>query len=70
LGEHDYYHIISTRALSAATDLVRRMSGGVFGDRTGRVRRHVLEDPAQPLDDVVIINFIVGIRDASSSLVY
>jgi hypothetical protein len=46
------------------------MSGGVFGDRTGRVRRHVLEDPAQPLDDVVIINFIVGIRDASSSLVY
>jgi hypothetical protein len=32
------------------------MSGGVLGDWTGRVRRHVLEDPAQPIDDVVIIN--------------
>jgi hypothetical protein len=29
------------------------MSGGVLEDRT---RRHVFEDPTQPLDDVVIIN--------------
>jgi hypothetical protein len=33
------------------------MSGGVLKDRAGRVRRHVLEDPALPLDDVVIIDF-------------
>jgi hypothetical protein len=34
------------------------MSGGVLGDWTGRVRQHVLENFAQPLDDVVIIDFI------------
>jgi hypothetical protein len=34
------------------------MSGRVLGDQTGCVRRHVFEDPAQPLDDVVIIDFI------------
>jgi hypothetical protein len=56
LGEHDYCHIISTRTLSAATDLVWRISGGILGDRIGRVRRHVLEDSAQPLDDVIIFN--------------
>jgi hypothetical protein len=32
------------------------MSCRVLGDRAGRVRRHVFEDPAQPLDDVAIID--------------
>jgi hypothetical protein len=32
------------------------MSCGVLRDQAGRVRRHVLEDLAQPLDDVVIID--------------
>jgi hypothetical protein len=36
------------------------MSGGVLEDRTRRVRQHVLEDPAQPIDDVVIINLTAG----------
>jgi hypothetical protein len=36
------------------------MSGGALGDRAGCVRRHVLEDPAQPVDDVVIINLAAG----------
>jgi hypothetical protein len=36
------------------------MSCGVLGDRAGRVRWHVLEDPAQPLDDVVIIDLTAG----------
>jgi hypothetical protein len=36
------------------------MSYEVLGDQAGRVRRHVLEDPAQSLDDVVIIDLTTG----------
>jgi hypothetical protein len=36
------------------------MSCRVLRDRAGHIRRHVLEDPAQPLDDVVIIDLTVG----------
>jgi hypothetical protein len=32
------------------------MSCGVLGDRARRVRQHVLENPAQSLNDVVIID--------------
>jgi hypothetical protein len=39
-----------------APDLVRWASGGVLRDWTRRVRRHVLEDSTQPVDDVVIID--------------
>jgi hypothetical protein len=60
LGECDYYYIISTLTLSTATDLVRWARGGVLRNWTGRVRRHVLKDPAQPVDDVVIVNLAVG----------
>jgi hypothetical protein len=36
------------------------MSCGILGDRAGRVRRHVFEDPAQSLDDVAIIDLTTG----------
>jgi hypothetical protein len=34
--------------------------GGVLGHRAQRVRRHVFEDPAQPINNDVIVNFITG----------
>jgi hypothetical protein len=36
------------------------MGGGVLGDRAGHVRGHVLEDPTQSLDDVVIVDLTTG----------
>jgi hypothetical protein len=41
---------------SLFTNLVRRMRCGVLGNWAGCVWRHILEDPAQPLDNIVIVD--------------
>jgi hypothetical protein len=46
--------------MGTATDLIWRARGGVLGHRARRVRRHVFEDSAQPINDVVIVDFITG----------
>jgi hypothetical protein len=46
--------------MDAATDLFLWARGGVLGHRARRVRRHVFEDPAQPIYDVVVVDFITG----------
>jgi hypothetical protein len=52
------------------THLVRRMRRVVLWDRARSVRRHVLEYLAYPLDNIVIVDFALGILDESSSPVY
>jgi hypothetical protein len=56
--------------MDTTTDLFWRARGGVLGHRARRVRRHVIEDPAQPIYDVVVDDFTTGIRDVSLSPVY
>jgi hypothetical protein len=55
--------------MDAATDLFWWARGGVLWHWARRVRRHIFEDSAQPINDVVV-DFITGIRDMSSSPVY
>jgi hypothetical protein len=43
-----------------ATDLVWWARGGVLRYRSRRVRRHILQDSAQPVDDVVVVHLISG----------
>jgi hypothetical protein len=50
--EHDYFKLISTRgAYVTTTDLVWRPSHGVLAHWAWCVRWHVLENPAQSLDN-------------------
>jgi hypothetical protein len=42
------------------TDLVWRMRCGVLGDWTRHVRRHVLEYLAQPLNNIIVVDFAAG----------
>jgi hypothetical protein len=46
--------------MGTTTDLIWRARGGVLGHRARRVRRHVFEDSAQPVNDVVVVDFITG----------
>jgi hypothetical protein len=46
--------------LSTSTDLIWRARGGVLGHGARRVRRHVLEDPTQSINDVIVVDFIPG----------
>jgi hypothetical protein len=50
--------------MGTAIDHIWRARGGVLRHRARRVRRHVFEDSAQPVDDVVVVH------DVSSSPVY
>jgi hypothetical protein len=52
------------------TDLVWRLSHGVFGDWARPIWWQVLDDLAQPLNDIIIIDFKAGFRDVSSLPVY
>jgi hypothetical protein len=46
--------------MGTATDLIEWTRGGVLEHRARCVRRHVFEDPAQPINDVVVVDFITG----------
>jgi hypothetical protein len=41
--------------MGTATDLIWRARGGVLRHGARRVRRHIFEDPPQPVDDVVVV---------------
>jgi hypothetical protein len=43
-----------------STDHVWWTHCGILGDWTRHVRRHVLEDLAQPLNDIIIIDLTIG----------
>jgi hypothetical protein len=51
-------HIGWYSTLGAATYLLRRARGGVLQYGARRVRRHVIEDPSQHVDNVVIVDFV------------
>jgi hypothetical protein len=46
--------------MDTATDLFWWARGGVLGHRARRVRRHIFEDSAQPINDVVVVDFTTG----------
>jgi hypothetical protein len=46
--------------MDAATDLFWWARGGVLWHWARRVRRHIFEDYAQPINDVVVDDFITG----------
>jgi hypothetical protein len=48
--------------MGTATDRIWWARGVVLGHRSRRVRRHVFEDPAHPINDVVVVDFITGHR--------
>jgi hypothetical protein len=52
--------ILMMEAEVMSTRLVRRMRHGVLRDQARSVWRHVLEYLAQPLDNIVIIDFATG----------
>jgi hypothetical protein len=51
---------MSTRHEGTATDLIWWARGGVLGHRARRVRWYIFEDPTQPINDVVVVDFITG----------
>jgi hypothetical protein len=54
--QRDYSHGMTTRLRGTATYLLWRAHGGVLRDWARRVRRHVLEDTRQPIDNVVVVD--------------
>jgi hypothetical protein len=44
--------------MGMATDLIWWARDRVLGHRARRVRWHVFEDSAQPVDDVIVVHFI------------
>jgi hypothetical protein len=56
--QRDYSHGMGTRQVGTTTYLLRRARGGVLRDRARRVRWNVLEDARQPIDNVVVVDFV------------
>jgi hypothetical protein len=46
--------------MGTATDLIWWARGGVLRHKARRVRRHIFEDPAKPINNVVVVDFITG----------
>jgi hypothetical protein len=56
--QREYSQVMTTRLGGTATYLPWQARGGVLLDWARRVRWHVLEDARQPINDVVVVDFV------------